>query len=170
MPWSCGYKTSPKSSALHQHVWLLVWGVCADMLARFSPNVPLCIMVKHLHFGLICSKDIVLEVLWFVQMQLCKPKPCCHAFLDRRGFFLASLPNMSYLSHIFLTVLLWILSFNMLTEACGACGEVLVLSAIYLSVTQSDLGVILLRCPLLGGLVSVLSVFHLWVIFLTVDW
>ncbi len=41
---------------------------------RFSPNMALSLMVKHLHFGLICSKDIVLEVLWFVQMQLCKPK------------------------------------------------------------------------------------------------
>ncbi len=29
----------------------------------------------------------------------------------------------------------------MLTEACGACGEVLVVSAISLSVTRSDLGV-----------------------------
>ncbi|MEE6527760.1 hypothetical protein FKM82_029362 [Ascaphus truei] len=48
----------------------------------FSPNVALCIMTKHLHFGLVCPKDIVPEVLWFVQMQLCKHKPCCH-FLFR---------------------------------------------------------------------------------------
>ena len=31
----------------------LVWGVCADML---------CIMTKHLHFGLVCPNDIVPEV------------------------------------------------------------------------------------------------------------
>ncbi len=47
--------------------------VCYDMFVlmcslRFSPNMALCLMAKHHHFGLICSKDIVLEVLWFVQM------------------------------------------------------------------------------------------------------
>ncbi len=47
--------------------------VCYDMFVlmcslRFSPNTALCFMAKHHHFGLICSKDIVLEVLWFVQM------------------------------------------------------------------------------------------------------
>ncbi len=115
--------------------------------------------------------SVVLEVLWFVQMQLCKPKPCCHVFfLERRGFLLASLPNMPYLSHIFLTVLSWTLSFHMLTEACRLCGEVLVLSDIPLSVTRSDLGLNSLGRPLLGGLVSVLSVFHLWIIFLAVEW
>ncbi len=46
----------------------------------FSSNVALCIMTKHLHLGLICSKEIVLEVLWFVQMQVCKLKLCCHVF------------------------------------------------------------------------------------------
>ncbi len=94
--------------------------------------------------------------------------PCF--FLDRRGFPLASLPNMPYLSHIFLIVLSWTLLFNMLTEACGACGEVLGSSAISLSVTRSDFGVNLLGCLLLGGLVSVLNVFHLWIIFSTVEW
>lgn len=29
------------------------------------------IMAKHLQFGLICSKDIVPEVLWLLQKQLC---------------------------------------------------------------------------------------------------
>lgn len=36
----------------------------------FSPNVPLCIM-EHLHLGLICLKEIVPEVLWYVQLYLC---------------------------------------------------------------------------------------------------
>lgn len=31
-----------------------------------------CIMAKHLLF--ICLKDIVLKVLWFIQLPLCKPK------------------------------------------------------------------------------------------------
>lgn len=51
----------------------------------FSPNVALCIHLKHLHFGLVSPKDIVPEVLSFVQMQLCKRKPCCHdLFREKR--------------------------------------------------------------------------------------
>ncbi len=46
--------------------------------------------------------EFFLEVLWFVQMQICKPKMCCMLFfLDRIGFLLASLANMPYLAHIF---------------------------------------------------------------------
>ncbi len=127
------------------------------------------IMAKHLHFGLICSKDIVLEILWFVQMQLCKPKLCCHAFLEKR--LSSGKPSkhailVPYFSNC------TILSFNMLTEACKVCGVVLGLSAILgiVSVTWSDLGVNLLGCPFLGGLVSVLNVFHLWINFHTVEW
>lgn len=41
----------------------------------FLPNMALCIKVKHLHFGLLCPKDIDPNVL-FVQMQLCKPNSC----------------------------------------------------------------------------------------------
>ncbi len=83
--------------------------------------------------------------------------PC---FLDRRGFLLASLPNMQYLSHIFLIVLSWTLLFYMLTEACRVCIDVLGLSAISLSVTWGPGG------NLLG---CVWSVFHLWIIFITVE-
>lgn len=54
----------------------------------------LCILAKYLHFGLIYSKDTVPEVLWFVQMQFCESKPCCHVFiLETRNFLLADLPK-----------------------------------------------------------------------------
>ncbi len=66
VPGSCGYK--PNIISPPQHLWLLLWG--ADVLFRFSPNVALCITATHLHFVLLCSKDIVLEVLSFVQMHL----------------------------------------------------------------------------------------------------
>jgi len=103
--------------------------------------------VTHLRqFGLICPKDFVSEFLWFVQKQLCKTKPFAHVF-----------------------VLFWTLSFNLLTEACRVWGVVLGLPAISLSITQSDLGVNLLGRPLMRRLVSVLNVFHLWIIFLTVN-
>jgi len=57
--------------------WYAVFGFC--------PNVALCIMAKHLYFCLVCLKNIIPEVLWFVQMQLCKPQPCCHVlFRDKK--------------------------------------------------------------------------------------
>lgn len=38
----------------------------------FSANVPLCILSKHVLFDLVCPRDIVPELLWVMQMQLCK--------------------------------------------------------------------------------------------------
>ena len=57
-------QNKPKSSALHHRneVFVLICCVC------FSPNVLLCITTKHLHFGLVCPKDIVPKVLLFVQI------------------------------------------------------------------------------------------------------
>ncbi len=165
VPRSCGYKTSPKSSPLHQHAWLLVWGVFLIMFFRFSPNVTLCIMAKHLHFGLVCSKGIVLEVFWFVQMQLCKPKLSCHVLFRKKRL---SSDNPFKRGH---TCLVWsqTLSFNMLTEACSVWGVVLGLPAISQSIVWSDHGVNFLGRPLLGGLVSVFLVFYLWIIFFSVN-
>lgn len=45
----------------------------------FSPDMALCIIAKHLT----CAKNIDPEVLWFVQIQICKPKLCCQ---NRAGF------------------------------------------------------------------------------------
>jgi len=66
-------------------------------------------MIKHLHFGLVCPKDIFPEVLWFDQMQLCKL--CSHVLFRFRGKKLSpmsTLPNM--LTHLFLIVLPWTLT------------------------------------------------------------
>ncbi len=49
-------------------------------------------------------------------MQLCKPKLCCHAFLDRRSFFSDKPSKHTILVHIFLIVLSWIWSFNKLVS------------------------------------------------------
>lgn len=43
-------------------------------------------------------------------------------------------------------------------------------SWVSLSVVQSGLGVNFLGCPPLGWLATVLNIFELWIIFLTVDW
>lgn len=55
------------------------------------------------HYGrtspllLICPKDILPEVLSFVQMQLWKPKPCCHCLFRVKRLFPGSLPNKPYI-------------------------------------------------------------------------
>lgn len=71
-------QNKPKSTPFHHCVdgWYEVFVLrCYDW---FSPNMMQCIMGKHLHFGLVCPKDIVPGVLLFDQMQLSKPKLCCH--------------------------------------------------------------------------------------------
>ncbi|MEE6509708.1 hypothetical protein FKM82_027409 [Ascaphus truei] len=70
-----------------------------------TQNVALCTMAKHLHFGLVCPKDIVQEVLWFVQMQLCKPKPCCHVLFREKRLSQDKPSNKPYLFSLFLIVL-----------------------------------------------------------------
>lgn len=47
-----------------------------------SSNVMPYIKAKYLHFGLISLKDIVKDLLWFIQMHLCKPKSFCHVLFS----------------------------------------------------------------------------------------
>jgi len=68
-------------------------------------------MTKHVHFGLIYLKDIVTKVLRFVQMQLFKPKPCCHV-LSQHTILVQSFYNCT------------VMTFNILTEACRVWGVV----------------------------------------------
>jgi len=102
---------------------------------------------KNLHFGLFCPKDIVPEVLWFVQMQLSKPKMF---FLERRGFLLQPFQT----SHT------WGLS----SLRCSP----LWCFTVSLSIAQSSVN--LLEHPLLGRWTTILNVFHLRIIFLSAEW
>ena len=77
----------------------------------------LCVMTKHLHFGLNCPKDIVPEVLGFVQMQLCKLKQYYHVLVKEKKLLPENCPKKSYLLSIFLIVLSLTLPFNKITEA-----------------------------------------------------
>lgn len=44
-----------------------------------------CGFSRYLHFGPVCPRDIVPDVLQFIQMQLCKSKLCCHVlFIEKR--------------------------------------------------------------------------------------
>lgn len=75
--------------------------LCSD----FFPNVELCIMDKHLYFGLVGQEDIVPEVL-LVHMQLCRPNQYFHILFrekrQTRGYSLAALSNKSHLFSLFL--------------------------------------------------------------------
>jgi len=77
-------QNTPKSSALHHRAWQMEQCVCADLVCLFFPYVLLCIMTKHLHFGLVSPENIVPEVLLFVQMTLCCAAMFC---LEDVAFF-----------------------------------------------------------------------------------
>lgn len=66
--------------------------------------------------SIVCPRDIVPKVLLRYNLPILSH--ICMFFLERIGFFfLATLPNKSCLSSLFLMVLSWAFTFNMLTEA-----------------------------------------------------
>ena len=70
-------------------------------------------------------------------------------FVEVRGFLLQFFQNKPHLFSLFLTVLSWTLTFNLLTEACRVWDVGPGVFAVSLSITQSDLGVNLqVRLPL----------------------
>lgn len=60
-------------------------------------------MPKHLDLGLLCPKNIVPEVWWFVQMQVCNLNPCCRVLFRKKrlspGAFLLCKETFSFASH-----------------------------------------------------------------------
>lgn len=53
------------------------------------------IMAKYPHFSLICIKDVVTEVVRFVQILICKPKLRCHVLYREKRLFLGHLPKQA---------------------------------------------------------------------------
>lgn len=78
VPWSCGCTITPPSSHLihSDRTWYEVFILICCVW--FSSNMALCSMAKHLHFSQVYPKNSLLEVLWFIEMQLCKPNLCFH--------------------------------------------------------------------------------------------
>lgn len=74
----------------HHSARQLAWNIDGDVLWLVFLNVALCTIARDLHIYL---KDIVLDVLWFVQKPLYKHKPLYAVFLVRGDFLLAALPN-----------------------------------------------------------------------------
>lgn len=73
------------TSSLHHRAWQLVWAVCADVVCLAWPSTVLSVRGINLHFCLFCKKEIVPDVLQFVQMQLCKLMPRCHDLFKEDG-------------------------------------------------------------------------------------
>lgn len=43
-----------------------------------------CALWPNLQCGLVCPKDVVSQVLWFVHLQLYKPKLCCQVLVPEK--------------------------------------------------------------------------------------
>lgn len=46
----------------------------------------LCIMANNLHFGSVCSKNILPEVLWFFKCSFANLSRAAMFFVERKGF------------------------------------------------------------------------------------
>lgn len=94
-PVAAKISTNHHTSTLY--VWQFVCGVSANMLCffvfSFLPNMSLCIMVKHLCFGLTCPTDPRSLVACF-RSNFANLNCAAVFFLGRRFFLLARLPNM----------------------------------------------------------------------------
>ena len=111
----------------------------------FSSNMLLCIMDKYIQFVPVCPNNVYPEVLWLVQMELCKPKQCCHILLKAKAFLQQLLQTSQICSVFFIIVLSWTLIFIMLTEACRVEDIALEISSLSLSIAWSNLGLNLLN-------------------------
>ena len=87
-------KNNSKSSRLQHCPWQLVWGVCVDKYSQMW------------------HKGIVPHGLWFIQMQLCKTKLCCHVIVWERKLSPGNSSKQTTLLLSFLNVLSWTLTFS----------------------------------------------------------
>lgn len=102
---------------------------CQGPVSAKKPRSPPCFTVGlrcFLHFG------VVPFIFWFVQMQLWKPKHFQRDEIFSRELF----KNKPQLFCLFLNVLSWILTFNILTEACRSWDVTLRFTPV--SIIQSD--------------------------------
>lgn len=73
---------------------------------------------RYVYFGLIYPKDIITEVSYVVQLQLCKLKSGYHVLLQEKILSSWESFQTSYLLFSFSFLITWTLIFNMLTKAC----------------------------------------------------
>lgn len=110
MPKSYGWETSSTQC-------LVIFMRC------LAPAPPLTktkdtISSRYVHFGLIYPKDIITEVSYVVQLQLCKLKSGYHVLLQEKILSSWESFQTSYLLFSFSFLITWTLIFNMLTKAC----------------------------------------------------
>ena len=125
----------------------------------FLPNVVLCIIEKLFHSGLVPPKDIVPDVLWFVQIYHYKPVACSHFLCREKSLSPDNPSNQAILvSSFFQLYSRKLLTFNMLAIFDRVWDGALGLFCSF-SYHLSDLGLNLLGHPLLGKLAACLNVF-----------
>jgi len=135
--------------------WYAVVGFLQTCCGALWPNIST--------LGLFVQKKLFQKC--FVQMQLYKPKLCCHVLFRAKRFSPATLPNKPYLFSLFLTVLSWTLTFNMITEACRVWDVALGVFLHFLwALHNLTLG---WTCWDVQDRQSSLNVSHLWIIFLS---
>lgn len=85
------------------------------LLSAILLQISLCIMAEHLHFGLIFLNAVVPEVLWFVQLQLFKPRLCCHVLFKQKKLSPGNPVKQATLAQLFSNCT--VMKVNMLSEA-----------------------------------------------------
>ena len=141
VPWSCSCKASPyrQPSTTVLNIWYEVFVLICCVC--FYTNVVLCIKTKHLYFS--------------------------HCLSQGKSLSPATLLNKLYLFCLFLILLSWTFTYNMLTEACRVWDVTLgIFSSISEHCTVWPWGE-LARTPTTGKTYNFLNVFHLWIIFLS---
>ncbi len=114
------------------------------------------------------KSNICPKVLGIIKKFLANVRQAIVFFLVNSGFFLGTLPWMSFLPSLFLTVESWTLTLIEASEACRSLDVIL----FFFFMTSwmrhyCALGVILVGQPLLGRFTTVTRFLHLWIMALT---
>lgn len=97
-------QNEPKSSLLHCRAWQLTWGVCVDMLRLAFVKRDCASRTNISTLVSPVQRTLLQKSFGLSRSTLAKP--------SHTGFLLATFPNKPYLFSLFLTVMLWPLTFN----------------------------------------------------------
>ena len=99
---------------------------CFEVVSSICTYMLCLVFTKTWHCYVYCGQISppwahMSEGHWARSLVVCSDSgfQCCTMFcLEIKGFLLATVLNKTYMCSLFLTLLLWILTINMLTEAC----------------------------------------------------
>lgn len=111
VPRSCDAKQAQIITSSPPCLTAGLWCLWRYALFGILPNMVLWIMDKQIYFVLICLKAIIPEVLWYIQIQLCKPKPCCHIHFKEKMLSPGNPSKQPILVHSFsncIVMIIWL--------------------------------------------------------------